>query len=1166
MSQRVTTPLVVNPNLQGFEMKAVVAGQVRIPPSRIKYAGVAKSDREEESIPVTPDGRLVPGRLYPSALKSESGLRYYLPCYQLRMEQGQHTSSLRFRGPDDDPQGPQGWLTVEMRPETPDERRFEIKAISHQAQLRLGYRLVMAKEDAATSGNPENDSTGLMGQWENMQGDAGMRVSRILVRKVGTRYRVQVFGKKEDGELDWGERQARFDTGTLTCVYPFPGRSTRLTLRLFDQWLHMELIDDFAEDSADSKATAMFERVRATSFGESSKSSMLWLPLGALERQSDKFSACRYPFHSRAEFDNLFQVLTNQECEARLQIVYEAIAGQRTWKQLLTGFHPKMAERQNLKILSMNNRTWKTLRRAAADVEESPESNAGVVRTVRRRMRGNRQKTQKLHVNRQNAASLRRRPVAVARVRPELLNPVHRPVAVRRPFPVRPRPTARIRAFDYIVKHQEIRGFRATLNHPDLNNNPKAVIVATPLWRHPGPYYIHPFAFRYMGSRWVIENLDRKPVPANARFHMLVVSDARALRSASDGSIAAFVHKVTQRTLQKTGSHISNLSQSRDASSLLFATQIVSSRVNPHPVGIYFNKGRRSHALYNENRKPMPLGACFHVLDFKKRATNGLFVHTSTRQNTRGHVTTLNHSLCNNNPTAIIVVSHDYGVRGPYLTHPVGVWYNRNRWTVFTQNRKPMPEGVRFRILVLPNGNAGKPSRPSGGKDGSEVVVDSRGEPVLAKKSIRSEMDLQSFTFPLPEHDYMFDVPVDPVKNRVFFRNSVPIPGGGAVTVFQDSLFRHQLYYEPQEFRLTRHGVKPYHPSIGFAFKGVSGENEEPEVGENDFEVQLAFKAVPYLPPEFLLEVRQKFGSGIALAPLLPVESSLVLNVPRPDGEGTEATDCSDASVDFEDGIVHSMNLSRSQFERIFAGFIEPGGFGLQGMLQATLSDQSSADIPVNLSLSVEAGWVFDSTFVGPVPDQPGVYQVNLRNRIESPVLLREQFAIPIGEGVTAFPSEDNISGTQMAPGETAALTYRLEPASAMITSLTPSLVYEVLPDMLQLHKNITFNELPSDRQRDVEVTIDSLYFEIMQSSGDAMLRSVCVEFDSGEQVELTSESPTAVVALPVPFLVRLLLGSGEEEDFTYNYTVTYHFSDDSVDETGPFEGVGNLEVMPEEN
>lgn len=80
-----------------------------------------------------------------------------------------------------------------------------------------------------------------------------------------------------------------------------------------------------------------------------------------------------------------------------------------------------------------------------------------------------------------------------------------------------------------------------------------------------------------------------------------------------------------------------------------------------------------------------------------------VFKHIAVSSNTSGHLTRINHPMCNGDPNAMLIVTHDYGSSGPYVTKPFGVWYDPTigRWTIFIEDLSAMPLNARFNVLVV---------------------------------------------------------------------------------------------------------------------------------------------------------------------------------------------------------------------------------------------------------------------------------------------------------------------------------------------------------------------------------------------------------------------------------------------------------------------------------
>ena len=93
------------------------------------------------NLPLSPDGMLVPGQTYPDA--SDLSITWYLPAYELNVADGRYTTSLKWRGPGDDPNGPLAFLEVELAAPVPAGAVSGVREISHTATVRLLYALAV---------------------------------------------------------------------------------------------------------------------------------------------------------------------------------------------------------------------------------------------------------------------------------------------------------------------------------------------------------------------------------------------------------------------------------------------------------------------------------------------------------------------------------------------------------------------------------------------------------------------------------------------------------------------------------------------------------------------------------------------------------------------------------------------------------------------------------------------------------------------------------------------------------------------------------------------------------------------------------------------------------------------------------------------------------------
>ena len=83
--------------------------------------------------------------------------------------------------------------------------------------------------------------------------------------------------------------------------------------------------------------------------------------------------------------------------------------------------------------------------------------------------------------------------------------------------------------------------------------------------------------------------------------------------------------------------------------------------------------------------------------------TRPAFVHTTTggpSGNTAFNETTIDNALANDDPNAMVIVTHQYS--GSYLPLAYGVYYSGTRWRIFLENAaSTMPVGEKFNVLII---------------------------------------------------------------------------------------------------------------------------------------------------------------------------------------------------------------------------------------------------------------------------------------------------------------------------------------------------------------------------------------------------------------------------------------------------------------------------------
>jgi hypothetical protein len=248
--------------------------------------------------------------------------------------------------------------------------------------------------------------------------------------------------------------------------------------------------------------------------------------------------------------------------------------------------------------------------------------------------------------------------------------------------------------FVHVATAANISGAATSIDHPLLNNDPNAVIIATPNWNPgggSGVYNDHPIAAVYFSPKWLIVNQDIASMPAYAAFNVLVPK----------AGPNAFVHTATVTNTFHNYTLIDNPLTNGKPNAKILVTP--GDTTNSHPIGVWYNGTK--WGIFNQDSANMPTGTFFNVFVIPETYAGG-FVHQATAANISGNYTVIDHPLINGNPNAIVFVTPNWNpgnVGGTYNNHNIGIWYSssQQKWAIFNQDLAAMPVNAAFNVLVL---------------------------------------------------------------------------------------------------------------------------------------------------------------------------------------------------------------------------------------------------------------------------------------------------------------------------------------------------------------------------------------------------------------------------------------------------------------------------------
>jgi len=434
-----------------------------------------------------------------------------------------------------------------------------------------------------------------------------------------------------------------------------------------------------------------------------------------------------------------------------------------------------------------------------------------------------------------------------------------------------------------------------------------------------------------------------------------------------------------------------------------------------------------------------------------------------------------------------------------------------------------------------------------------KVLVDQGGEPVLTSRKDDVNQIVAPFVFDPERHAGVFDMPEDNPTGLVLLPNEV-VAGDRRTVFYREGVESSRYYFEPEEFRLARDDTAPFAPSILFHLSEVV-DAEATDNAEFEFEVSLAYRAVPYINPALIAAATAAFGPDATFEPIAPTIRSLTLSLPSEDGSAPLVMR-EDAVVDFSDGITDSVSLTEAQYQRFTRALQTASGIGLDGHVEVVLLDGTEATVPVRIGLRDNAEFAFDHAVVSSSAD---VAEVSLRNRIESPVRIDHLHTVALTEDGQASPAQLP-SGQPVEPGQTTNLSYTINPPGTAVAALAPRIDASVLPDVLAILSQTTITQGYSDRDFTITVSIDPAFFD-QSGEGSEALSAIEIQFRTREEpVVLTPDAPQQQVTLPMPLLLFM---TNAREAQHYSYAVTDILGNERGQSAPYTAGNGNLQVFP---
>ncbi|BFM07654.1 DUF7452 domain-containing protein [Halioxenophilus aromaticivorans] len=163
-------------------------------------------------------------------------------------------------------------------------------------------------------------------------------------------------------------------------------------------------------------------------------------------------------------------------------------------------------------------------------------------------------------------------------------------------------------------------------------------------------------------------------------------------------NVVMFKHTATR---ENTRAHITTLSHpdiDSNSGAVLLIAQCYGV-YNANEVGLWFDQGRWH--IFNQTRVGIPIGSEFFVCVITAQSQQAFSI-VAEAHNTNGHMMDIRSPLGEINRDDCLFLTQVYG---QYNVSPIGVWWSGEGWTLFNEDRSPLPLGCRFNVLVLRPGH-----------------------------------------------------------------------------------------------------------------------------------------------------------------------------------------------------------------------------------------------------------------------------------------------------------------------------------------------------------------------------------------------------------------------------------------------------------------------------
>ena len=410
---------------------------------------------------------------------------------------------------------------------------------------------------------------------------------------------------------------------------------------------------------------------------------------------------------------------------------------------------------------------------------------------------------------------------------------------------------------------------------------------------------------------------------------------------------------------------------------------------------------------------------------------------------------------------------------------------------------------------------------------------------ILIEAEMEQAVSPEPFAFSASLHGYIFDglssggtgTPGQPPIGGVLRRRQEF--AGNVHSYFQDASERNVFFYLPDDFRISRRGGALRSPFMTLRVRSNGGST-------TNTDVTLDYAVAPYTEPARLADARtalaaQTSQNAESIVLQAFVTSEVRFTIHRPTEAGRVTEERLGGALMLQSTMFDTLSIPVADFQIAFDAMLGRTASVFGGQVDIEVEGWETESLPFNADFRKLAGPVLDVA----LRSGGAALALNLRNTIESPLLLDNLALTATGAGVT-LPinlSGQIANGTQLASGETLDLTTSLPTVLGLVRpTIQVTTAPRIVPDDAAILDSI-LDRSTLEYYREIEINAIAAIFLSPADRPQDQIHTILVEFEGGATVALNEATQKVIARVDYPFDEVIL--RRVRPDSTYRYTKT---------------------------